>query len=105
MRLVFSESLLVRVYQGFIHEDSLVKSEALVVLTGSHTGNRMKAAAKLYYEGFAKKLVFSGFLTHPETYTSTLMKNYALKSGFLEMILFLRFPTKRSVPGVKAFQT
>lgn len=81
---VFSESLLNGVSRSLIYEDPLVKVEAIVVLAGSGSGNRIKAAARLYHEGIGEKLFFSGFEMYPGTYTSTLMKNYALKLGVPE---------------------
>ena len=81
---VFSETLLTGVFRVLMHEDDIVQSDVLVVLTGSHSGNRIEAAVKLYHEGLGKKLVFSGFAVYPGTYTSTLMKTYALKLGVPE---------------------
>ena len=60
-----------------------VKADAIVVLAGG-TGSRIEAAARLYREGFGEKLLFSGFRVYPETYTSSLMKTYALKLGVPE---------------------
>jgi len=81
---IFSETLLIGTHRILMHEDRLVKSEAIVVLAGSWTGNRIKAAAKLYHEGFGKKIVFSGYQLYPEAFTVTLMKNYAVKLGVPE---------------------
>ncbi len=81
---IFSETLLIGAYRILVHDDPLVNSEAIVVLAGSHTGNRIKEAAKLYHDGHGKKIVFSGFELYPDTNTSTLMKNYALKLGVPE---------------------
>ena len=81
--VIFSEPLLNSVSRSLVYEDPLVKTEAIVVLAGGN-GNRIEAAARLYLEGFGEKLFFSGFRMYPETYTSTLMKNYALKLGVPE---------------------
>jgi uncharacterized SAM-binding protein YcdF (DUF218 family) len=62
----------------------LTKTGAIVVLVGSSTGNRIKEAARLYHDGFANKLVFSGFEVYPGTHSSTLMKTYAQKLGVPE---------------------
>ncbi len=78
MGVVFLEPLLNSVSRALVHEDHIVKSDAIVVLAGGN-GSRIEAAAKLYQEGFGEKLFFSGFRVYPETYTSTLMKNYAIK--------------------------
>ncbi len=67
-----------------MYQSPLVKSEAIVVLVGSTNGNRVKEAVKLYDQGFADKLVFSGFKVYPETYSSALMKTYAMKLGVPE---------------------
>ncbi len=91
MGVIFSESLLSGVSQALVHEDPLVKAEAIVVLAGGN-GNRIEAAARLYREGFGEKLFFSGFRMYPGTYTSTLMKNYALELGVPEDKIIASIP-------------
>jgi uncharacterized SAM-binding protein YcdF (DUF218 family) len=84
MGIIFLEPLLSSVSRVLVHEDSLVKADAIVVLAGGN-GNRIEAAVRLYREGFAEKLLFSGFRVYPETYSSLLMKTYALKLGVPEV--------------------
>jgi uncharacterized SAM-binding protein YcdF (DUF218 family) len=79
--ILYSKPLLQSISRALVHEDPLINAEAIVVLVGSTTGNRVKKAARLYNEGFAEKLIFSGFEVYPETYSSTLMKTYAQKLG------------------------
>jgi uncharacterized SAM-binding protein YcdF (DUF218 family) len=83
MVVIFSEPLLKSTYRFLVYEDPLVKAEAIVVLSGGN-GSRIETAARLYHEGFGEKLFFSGFQTYPGTYTSSLMKKYALKLGVPE---------------------
>ena len=78
--VVFSGPLLSGVSRALVYENPLVKAEAIVVLSGGN-GNRVEAAAKLYREGLGEKLFFSGFRVYPKTYTSSLMKKYAIKLG------------------------
>ena len=78
---IFSEFLLNCVSRALVYEDKIVKAEAILVLSGSGTGNRIKTAADLFHKGFGKKIFFSGFKVYPETTTSALMKKYALKLG------------------------
>ena len=80
-----SKPLLQTVSGALVYEDPLTKADSIVVLVGSPTGNRIKEAVRLYHEGFANKLVFSGFEVYPETYSSTLMKTYAQKLGVPEV--------------------
>ena len=75
--IFYSKPILQSISRALVHEDSLTKTEAIVVLVGSRTGNRIKEAARLYHEGFADKLIFSGFEVYPETPSSVLMKTYA----------------------------
>ena len=82
--IFYSKPILQSISGALVHEDSLTKTEAIVVLVGSRTGNRVKEATRLYHEGFADKLVFSGFVVYPETHSSTLMKTYAQKLGVPE---------------------
>ena len=84
MGIIFLEPLLRGVSRVLVHEDPLVKADAIVVLAGGK-GSRIEAAARLYREGFGEKLIFSGFRVYPETYTSSLMKTYALKLGVPEV--------------------
>ena len=84
MGIIFLEPLLRSVSRVLVHEDPIVKADAIVVLAGGN-GNRIEAAARLYREGFGEKLLFSGFRVYPETYTSSLMKTYALKLGVPEV--------------------
>ena len=80
---IFSELLLSGVSRALVYENPLVKAKAIVVLAGGN-GNRIKTAARLYREGFGEKLFFSGFRIYPETYSSSLMKKYAMKLGVPE---------------------
>lgn len=81
---IFSKSLLTSISEVLVYEDPLNKVEALVVLVGSSSGNRIEAAARLYHEGFAEKLVFSGFKSYPGIATSHFMKSYAIELGVPE---------------------
>jgi uncharacterized SAM-binding protein YcdF (DUF218 family) len=83
--ILYSKPILQSVSHALVHKDSLTKADAIVVLTGSRTGNRVKEAVRLYNKGFADKLVFSGFEVYPETHSNTLMKTYALKLGVPEV--------------------
>ncbi len=84
MGIIFLEPLLSSVSRVLVHEDPLVKADAIVVLAGGK-GSRIEAAARLYREGFGEKLLFSGFRVYPETYSSSFMKTYALKLGVPEV--------------------
>ena len=91
MGIIFLEPLLRSVSRVLVHEDPLVKADAIVVLAGGK-GSRIEAAARLYREGFGEKLLFSGFRVYPETYTSSLMKTYALKLGVPEVNIITSNP-------------
>ena len=89
--IIFSEPLLKSVSQVLVYKDPLVETEAIVVLAGG-MGNRVETAARLYQEGFGEKLYFSGFQIYPGTYTSALMKNYALELGVPEDKIVVSIP-------------
>ncbi len=91
LSVIFSEPLLNGISRALVHEDPLVKVDAIVVLAGGN-GNRIEAAARLYHEGFGKRLFFSGFRLYPGIYTSTRMKNYALKLGVPEDNMIISIP-------------
>ena len=90
--IVFSDHLLNALSRNLVHKDSLAKSEAIVVLSGSATGNRILVAAQLFHKGFGDKLVFSGYQVYPKTFSSTLMKNYALQLGVPEEKIITSIP-------------
>ena len=89
--IIFSEQLLTFASKALVYEDPLVKTKAIVVLAGG-SGNRIEAAARLYEDGFGEKLFFSGFRIYPETYTSGLMKKYAIKLGVPEDSIVASIP-------------
>ena len=91
LSIIFSEPLLNSVSRALVHEDPLVTVDAIVVLAGGN-GNRIEAAARLYHEGFGKRLFFSGFRLYPGIYTSTRMKNYALELGVPEEKMIISIP-------------
>jgi uncharacterized SAM-binding protein YcdF (DUF218 family) len=91
LSVIFSEPLLNGISRALVHEDPLVKVDAIVVLAGGN-GNRIEAAARLYHEGFGRRLFFSGFRLYPGIYTSTRMKNYALKLGVPEDKMIISIP-------------
>ena len=91
MGIIFLEPLLRSVSRVLVHEDPIVKADAIVVLAGGK-GSRIEAAARLYREGFGEKLLFSGFRVYPETYTSSFMKTYALKLGVPEVNIITSNP-------------
>ena len=88
---LFSEPLLNGASRALVYKDPLVKTEAIVILSGG-SGNRVEAATRLYNAGFGEKLFFSGFKIYPGTYTSGLMKKYALKLGVPEDKIIASIP-------------
>ncbi len=81
--VVFSEPLLRSVSRALVYEDPLANTKAIVVLAGGN-GSRIETAARLYRDGFGERLFFSGFRIYPGTYSSSLMKNYAVELGVPE---------------------
>ena len=77
---IFSDPLLNGISRALVHEDPLVKVDAIVVLAGGN-GNRIEAAARLYRDGFGKRIYFSGFKLYPGINTSTRMESYAIELG------------------------
>jgi uncharacterized SAM-binding protein YcdF (DUF218 family) len=59
----------------------LEPSEAIVVLTGSKSGNRLEAGVKLMDEGLGKVLIFSGFQVYPRRFTNQMMVDHARQLG------------------------
>ena len=79
-----SDPLLKGVFKTLVYEDPIVRAEAIVILVGPINGCRINGAIKLFHEGFAEKLVFSGFEHGPMKNRNVAMKELALVSGVSE---------------------
>jgi uncharacterized SAM-binding protein YcdF (DUF218 family) len=76
---LFPEFILTKFSKVLVYEDALVPAEAIVVLTGSWSGNRMSGGALLFKKGFGKFVVFAGYEIYPGTNNSVHMKKYAVQ--------------------------
>ena len=81
---MYQESILKKISNVLVYEDTLVPAEAIVVLTGSSTGDRVSGGASLFHKGFGKFLVFTGYEIYPGLNINVLMKNYAIQLGVPE---------------------
>lgn len=81
---IFRAPLLEKIGSALVYQSELVPSDAIVVLAGSHTGNRMEEAVRLFRKGMGKALVFSGYTYYPGMDSHIGMKQYALKLGVPE---------------------
>ena len=73
-----------KIGNALVYEDPLEPADVIVVLSGSGTGNRIKAGAMLYQKGIGRKLLISGDKVYPGYYTHILMKNHAINLGVPE---------------------
>ena len=64
-----------------VFQDELEPSDAIVVLAGSYTGNRIEEAVRIFDKGMGKVLVFSGYSYYPGMDSHRGMKEYAIKLG------------------------
>ena len=64
-----------------VFQDELEPSDAIVVLVGSSTGNRIEEAIRVFDKGMGKVLVFSGYSYYPGMDSHRGMKQYAIKLG------------------------
>ena len=80
----FPEFILNKVSEGLVYEDDIVPAEAIVVLTGSWSGNRVSGGASLFHKGLGKFVVFAGYKIYPDTNIYELMKKHAMKLGVPE---------------------
>lgn len=87
---LFPEFILTKFSKVLTYEDALVPAEAIVVLTGSHSGNRMSGGALLFKKGFGKFVVFAGYEIYPGTNKSVLMKKYAVQLGVPEKNILIK---------------
>ena len=79
-----SDRLMNGVSKFLVHSDPLEPAEVIIVLSGSGTGNRIRAGVELFKKGLGKFILFSGTKVYPGYYTHTLMKNYVIKLGLPE---------------------
>jgi uncharacterized SAM-binding protein YcdF (DUF218 family) len=82
--IIFQESVLQKMGNYLVYQGPLEPAEAIIVLSGSGTGNRIKAGAMLFQRGLGRTIVISGEEIYPGYYTHTLMKNYATNIGVPE---------------------
>lgn len=63
-------------------QDKLVKADAIVAISGGETTSRTLGAVKLYDEGYAPTIIFSGAASDPTSVSNAAaMKQIAVKSG------------------------
>ena len=77
----FPDRLLNEVSKFLVHSDTLEPAEAIIVLSGSATGNRIEAGVMLFQKGLGKIIIISGQKIYPGYYTHALMKNHAINLG------------------------
>jgi len=75
------EMWLDKIGEFLVHKDPIKPADAIIVLSGSGNGSRIRAGAHLFKEGFGKAIVVSGEESYPGFYTHILMKSYAIKQG------------------------
>lgn len=81
---VFRVPVLEKIGSLLILQDELKPSDAIVVLAGSHTGNRMEEAVRVFDKGMGKVIVFSGYTYYPGMDSHIGMKQYVMKLGVPE---------------------
>ena len=77
----FPDRLLNEVSKFLVHSDTLEPAEAIIVLSGSSTGNRIEAGVILFQKGLGKIIIISGEKIYPGYQTHSLMKNHAINLG------------------------
>jgi len=81
---IFRTPLLEKIGNSLVFQDELKPSDAIVILAGSHTGNRMEEAVRVFEKGMGKVIVFSGYTYYPGMDSHIGMKQYAMKLGVPE---------------------
>jgi uncharacterized SAM-binding protein YcdF (DUF218 family) len=87
---LYPEFILNKISEVLVYEDALVPAEAIVVLTGSSSGNRISGGVSLFKKGFGKFVVFAGYEIYPGTNKYVLMKNYAIQLGVPEKNILIQ---------------
>ena len=78
---VFRTPVFEKIGNFLVFQDELEPSDAIVVLVGSSTGNRIEEAVRVFDKGMGKVLVFSGYSYYPGMDSHRGMKQYAIKLG------------------------
>ena len=78
---VFKTQVFEEIGSFLVFQDELEPSDAIVVLTGSNSGNRIEEAIRVFDKGMGKVLVFSGYSYYPGMDSHRGMKQYAIKLG------------------------
>jgi uncharacterized SAM-binding protein YcdF (DUF218 family) len=81
---IFKSPLLEKIGTNLVYKTEIVVSDAIVVLAGSQTGNRMEEAVRVFDKGMGKVIVFSGYTIYPGMDSHIGMKQYAMKLGVPE---------------------
>ena len=87
---MYPEPTLGKVSEVLVYEDALIPAEAIVVLSGSWSGNRISGGASLFHKGFGKFVIFAGYEIYPGSNIGVLMKNYAIQLGVPEENIITR---------------
>ena len=58
--IAFQELILQKIGSILVYEDPLTPADAIVVLSGSGTGNRIEAGATLFQRGLGRIIIISG---------------------------------------------
>jgi len=82
--IAFQELILQKIGSILVYEDPLTPADAIVILSGSGTGNRIEAGATLFQRGLGRIIIISGDRIYPGYYTNTLMKIHAINLGIPE---------------------
>ena len=78
---IFKVPLLEKIGDSLVYKSKLVPSDAIVVLAGSPTGNRIEEAVRLFKKGMGKVMVFGGYSLYPGINSHDAMKKYAIRLG------------------------
>ena len=81
---LFRVPILEKIGSNLVYRSDLVPSDAIVVLAGSHSGNRIKEAVRIFKKGMGKVIIFSGYTLYPGMDSHVGMKQYAIRLGVPE---------------------
>jgi uncharacterized SAM-binding protein YcdF (DUF218 family) len=90
-------------------QDTLVKSDAVVAISGGDTDSRTKEAVRIYQEGLASHLIFSGAALDPNSPSNAqAMASAAIAAGVPKLAIQLdetAANTRQNAAGVAAIVT
>ncbi|MEI6266451.1 MAG: YdcF family protein [bacterium] len=82
-------------------QNTLAKSDAIVVVSGGDTDARISEGVRLYEQGWSKKIIFSGAAAEGDVSNALAMKHIAIDSGIPELAIMVEENSKTTLENAR----